>query len=237
MSGSSKGKPTLMELARVQQTVARRMAEAKATVPHFELTVEINMGDCLRLRDELKRVAPTHSDCPSVNDMIVKACGRALSEHPRANGSYHQGRFELFPRVNVGIAVASEETLLVPTVFDADRKSLAEIARTTTDLIERARTGAITPPELSGATFTVSNLGMFGIVAFSPVINPPQAAILATGEVRTQAHWDPAGQRFVPREAMLATLACDHRILYGADAARFLARVRELLERPLALTQ
>jgi pyruvate dehydrogenase E2 component (dihydrolipoamide acetyltransferase) len=234
---NAKGEPTLIQLTRVQQTVARRMAEAKATVPHFELTIEIDMGECLRLREELKGVSQPDSPCPSVNDMIVKACGRALSEHPRANGSYRDGRFELFPRVNVGIAVASEDALLVPTVFDADSKSLAQIARTSARLIERVRTGAIEPPELSGATFTVSNLGMFGILAFNPVINPPQGAILATGEVRTRAHWDHAVERFVPREVMLATLACDHRILYGADAARFLARIRELLERPLALTQ
>jgi pyruvate dehydrogenase E2 component (dihydrolipoamide acetyltransferase) len=232
----AKGELTVLELSRVQQTVARRMAEAKATVPHFYLTVEIDMGECLALRHQLKELSGPDSSVPTLNDFVVKACGRALTEHPRANGSYRDGRFELHSRINVGVAVASEGALVVPTVFDADSQSLGEIAGRTRALIERVRSRTITPPELSGATFTVSNLGMFGVVAFAPVINPPQGAILATGEVTTRPHWDPGAERFIPRESMIATLACDHRILYGADAARFLGRVRELLEHPIALT-
>jgi pyruvate dehydrogenase E2 component (dihydrolipoamide acetyltransferase) len=165
--------------------------------------------------------------------MVVKACALALREHPRANGSYRDGRFELHSRVNVGIAVAAKDALVVPTVFDADRKGLRQIASESRALAERVRGGEITPPELSGATFTVSNLGMYGIEGFSAVINPPQAAILAVGSIR---------ETVVVRDGEMTTahllsvdLACDHRILYGAPAAEFLARVRSLLEEPLSL--
>ena len=170
---------------------------------------------------------------PSFNDMVVKACALALREHPRANGAYRDGRFELYSRVNVGIAVAARDALVVPTIFDADRKGLWQIAAESRALAERVRDGSITPPELSGATFTVSNLGMFGIDSFAAVINPPQAAILAVGAIT---------ERPVARDGELATaqlmrvnLACDHRILYGAEGAEFLARVRTLLEEPLLL--
>jgi pyruvate dehydrogenase E2 component (dihydrolipoyllysine-residue acetyltransferase) len=135
--------------------------------------------------------------------------------------------------VNVGVAVAAPDALVVPTVFDADRKSLREIARETRALAERVRAGTVTPPELSGGTFTVSNLGMYGVTDFTAVINPPQAAILAVGALapRPVVH----DGTLVARHTMGVTLACDHRILYGADAAEFLARIRALLEQPLAL--
>ena len=135
----------------------------------------------------------------------------------------------------MGVAVAAEETLLVPTVFDADSKSVAEIARAARTLAARARDGSITPSELSGATFTVSNLGMFGIDSFSAVINPPQSAILAVGAMRPRAVVDQESGEIVARPTFELILACDHRVLYGADGARFLTYVRELLERPLSL--
>jgi len=171
---------------------------------------------------------------PTYNDMVVKACALALREHPAANGSYRDGRLQLHSRVNVGVAVAAAGALVVPTVFDADEKSLGEIARETHMLAERVRTGTVTPPELGGGTFTVSNLGMYGVHSFTAIINPPQAGILSVGVLapRAVAH---DGQ-VVARNVMTLTLACDHRILYGAEAAQFLARIRELLETPSALT-
>jgi pyruvate dehydrogenase E2 component (dihydrolipoamide acetyltransferase) len=148
---------------------------------------------------------------------------------------------QLHSRVNVGVAVAvdSDEgpaagALVVPTVFDAEEKSLGEIARETRAVAERVRNGTITPPELGGSTFTVSNLGMFGVSAFTAIVNPPQAAILSVGALAPRAIVREG--EVVVRSTMTVTLACDHRILYGADAARFLARVRELLEAPAALT-
>ena len=252
---SAKGETTTVELSRMQRTIARRMAESKATIPDFTLTADVDMERCVRLRAELKRLSHPSAGggaeqdgvaVPTYNDMIVKACALALREHPRANGSYRDGRFELHSRVNVGVAVAVDANqatsgaLVVPTVFDADLKALGEIARETRALAERVRDGTITPPELSGATFTVSNLGMYGIRQFTAIVNPPQVAILAIGTVEPRAVVPVGGGagsgEIVTRHTMSVTLSCDHRILYGADAALFLARVRELLEEPAALT-
>ena len=135
--------------------------------------------------------------------------------------------------MNVGIAVAAQDTLIVPTIFEADRKSLGQIARDARRLIERVRAGEITPPELSSGTFTVSNLGMYGIRRFTAVINPPQAAILAVGALEPRPVV--RDRKVEIRSMMELTLACDHRILYGADAAEFLSRIRERLEQPLLL--
>jgi pyruvate dehydrogenase E2 component (dihydrolipoamide acetyltransferase) len=230
---TAKGQVEVVELSKLQSTVARRMAESKATAPHFYLQAEIDMSRCVEARARLKAAAADGEVVPSFNDMVVKACALALREFPRANGAYRDGRFELYSRVNVGVAVAAQDALVVPTVFDADHKGLRQIATDVRELAQKVRDGKITPPELSGGTFTVSNLGMFGIDSFSAVINAPQAGILAVGAIR---------ERPVVREGevttahlMSANLACDHRILYGADGAEFLARIRTLLEEPLSL--
>jgi len=218
------------ELSRTQRTIAQRMAQSRATVPDFEVSVEIDMGACLRLRAELSG----HLDpVPSINDMVVRASALALREHPRVNGAYREEAFELHEAVNVGIAVAAQDALLVAVITGADRRPLGEIARETRRLAARARTGEITPPEISGATFTVSNLGMFGVDRFSAIINAPQAAILAVGAV-TERPVIRDGQ-LAAGQVMTATLAADHRILYGADAARFITDVRERLQAPLGL--
>ena len=230
---TAKGETTVVELNKLQQTIARRMAESKATAPHFYLTAEIDMGRAVQARRAIKAAASEGDVVPSFNDMVVKACAIALRELPKANGSYKDGRFELYSRVNVGVAVAAEGALVVPTVFDADRKGLRQIATDTRALAAKVREGTVTPPELSGATFTVSNLGMFGIVEFGAVVNSPQAAILAVGAIREE----PAVRdgQIVPAQLMKATLSCDHRILYGAEGAELLARVRALLEEPVSL--
>ena len=229
---TGRGDAETQELSRLQQTVARRMAESKATAPDFVLYVEVDMEEAVELRKQLKAAAGSRP-APSFNDLIVKASALALTEFPKANGAYRDGKFELYGRINVGVAVAGQDALVVPTVFDADRKSLGEIARESRALAEKVRDGKITPPELSGGTFTVSNLGMYGIDRITPVINPPQAAILGVGAMNPQ----PAvidGEVTV-RTRMTLTLVCDHRILYGADAAEFLGRIRERLEHPLSL--
>ncbi len=206
------------------------MSESKATAPHFYLEAEIDMSRAVEARGRIKATAAEGDVVPSFNDMVVKACALALREHPRANGAYRDGRFELYSRVNVGVAVAARDALVVPTVFDADRKGLRQIA---TDVAgagaagpRRARSRRRSSP---AATFTVSNLGMFGIDSFAAVINPPQAAILAVGAIT---------ERPVVRDGEIATahlmrvnLACDHRILYGAQGAEFLARVRDAARR------
>jgi pyruvate dehydrogenase E2 component (dihydrolipoamide acetyltransferase) len=249
---TAKGQTTTVQLSHTQQTVARRMAESKATIPDFSLQMDVDMEECVKLRAQLKLLAhpaapaepapPAEPDAPAAalaptyNDMVVKASALALREHPNANGSYRDGRVQLHSRVNVGVAVAAASSgeLAVPTVFDADEKSLGEIARETYAFAERVRAATITPPELGGATFTVSNLGMYGVRGFTAIINPPQAGILSVGalEPRAVVHQG----EMAARNTMTLTLACDHRILYGAEAAQFLARVRELLEAPAALT-
>ena len=231
---TAKGQVEVVELTKLQQTVARRMAESKATAPHFYLQAEIDMTAAVEGRGALKAQAKEGEPVPTFNDMVVKACGLALREYPRANGAYRDGKIELYSRVNVGVAVAAQEALVVPTVFDADRKGLRQISTETRALAARVRDGSITPPELSGGTFTVSNLGMYGISNFGAVINTPQAGILAVGELKAKPVVTESGE-IEARRLMGVTLACDHRILYGADGAQFLARVRELLESPLGL--
>jgi len=227
----ARGETTVEEPTRLQTLVARRMAESKATAPDIALSLTVDMTLAVELRARLKEVA---DPVPSFNDMVVKAAAIALREHPRVNGAYRDGRFELYERVNVGVAVAAPDALVVPTVFDADRKSLGQISRDVRALAQKVREKSVTPPELAGATFTVSNLGMYGIERFTAIINPPQAAILAVGKLSLRPAVDDGGQ-VVAREQMELSLICDHRILYGADGAQFLARVKDLLEQPLAL--
>jgi pyruvate dehydrogenase E2 component (dihydrolipoamide acetyltransferase) len=211
------------------------MAEAKATIPEFQVQTEVEMGAAVEFRAQLKQLASSRDEpAPSLNDLIVKACALSLGRHPRANGSYADGAFELHDRVNVGVAVAAQDALVVPVIHDAGIKTLGQIAAIGRRLVESVRAGTITPPELSGATFTVSNLGMYGMTAITPVINPPQAAILGVGAIRDVLGRD-AGGEIVDRQLLTLTLSCDHRILYGADAAQFLAAIKQLLESPASL--
>jgi pyruvate dehydrogenase E2 component (dihydrolipoamide acetyltransferase) len=222
-AATGRGEVTVLEPTRAQQQHARRVAESRATVPDVTLATDADMTAAVQLRARLRDAAGAGAPVPTLNDLVVKAAALALREHPRVNGSYRDGRFELYGRVNVGVAVATDAAPVTPTVFDADAKPLERVAAETRALAARARAGEITQPELSAGTFTVSNLGMLGVTAFAAVIAPPQAAVLAVGAVRKDG-------------AMALTISCDHRILYGADAARFLATVRAALEAPEALT-
>jgi pyruvate dehydrogenase E2 component (dihydrolipoamide acetyltransferase) len=227
---SGKGTAEAVEPTRLQSLIARRMAEAKATIPHFQVETEVAIDGLLDFRAQIKESGDT---APSLNDLIIKACALALRSHPRANSSYRDGRFEFYSRVNVGIAVAAEGALVVPTIFDADQKSLGQIAAESRRLATQVREGTVTPADLSGATFTVSNLGMYGMTAIVPVVNPPQSAILGVGAAReVLARVD---GEIVDRHLMTLTLSCDHRILYGADAAEFLSAIRAALEMPMRL--
>jgi pyruvate dehydrogenase E2 component (dihydrolipoamide acetyltransferase) len=233
VAGSGKGETTVQRLTRTQQVIARRMAESKATIPDYNVTTEVDMAAAVSLREQMKAAATERLRAPSFNDMVIKAVALALREFPKANGAYRDGQWELYSRVNVGVAVATDDGLIVPTVFDADKKALGEISRDARALATRVRAGKITPPELSGATFTVSNLGMFGTTEFTAVIVPGQAAILSVGALRDE----PVVQdgQVVPGKRMSITMTSDHRILNGAEAAQFIARVRELLETPFSL--
>ncbi|HEX6952058.1 MAG TPA: dihydrolipoamide acetyltransferase family protein [Gaiellaceae bacterium] len=226
------GEGTVVELSPTQATIARRMAESAATIPVFTVSADADVSQIVAQRRN------AHGDgraaSPSLNDFVVKAAALALEEFPRFNASWLDGRIELHSRVNVGIAVATEDALLVPVVVDAAARTLGEIASETRRLAEAARQRTLRPEELQGATFTVSNLGMFGVRSFTAIIDPPQTAILAVGSSRRAAFEEgPGGVSF--REVMTLTLSCDHRVVYGADGARFLSRLCELLEQPLAL--
>ena len=230
---SGRGTVTSTEPTRTQTLIARRMAESRATVPSFTVQISVDMTTATTLRAELKASSSEGQAVPTINDMVVKASALALREQPQANGAWRDGHFEHYSRVNIGVAVAGPGTLVVPTVFDADAKTLAEISAETGELAARVRAGTITPPQTSGGTFSVSNLGMFGVRSFDAVINTPQVAILAVGAVEQRPAVHEGG--IEPRMLMELTLACDHRILYGADGAKLLARIKELLEAPLSL--
>ena len=224
--------PRIQELTRAQRLIAERMTQAKSTVPDFTIETEVAMDQAVALRMQLKSLREA-SAVPSLNDLVIKAAALALRHHPRANASYVDGRFHLHQQINVGIAVAAPEVLLVPTIFGADTKSLHSIAVEAQDLAERARHQRLTPRELEGGTFTVSNLGMFGVTAVAPILFVPQAAILGVGAIREIVRLREG--KPVAEATMTLSLTCDHRVLYGADAARFLADVRALLEAPLGL--
>jgi pyruvate dehydrogenase E2 component (dihydrolipoamide acetyltransferase) len=214
-----KGETTIVEPSRAQRTLGRRAAESRATIPDLELGAEIEMTAALAL-------ARDH-DC-SQTAVLVRACGLALREVPAANGTYRDGRFELHSRINIGVVVAGDEVPAAPTVFDADRKQLGEIDAEIEALAASARAGALTSPELAGATFTVADLGPLGVDRPGIVIAGGQAAAVAAGTIREA----PVVRKgaIVPGHLMALMLACDHRILYGTDAARLLARMKQLLE-------
>lgn len=227
-----KGVPQILQLNRTQELIARRMTESKASVPEFALQTRVDMSAAMRLRAELKE-ATSGEAVPSLNDFLIRACALSLPHHPKANGRYADGVFELYPRINVGFAVATPDSLVVPTIFDADTKSLRQIGRESRALIAQAKDAALNPRDLSGGTFTISNLGMFGVTSFTAIINAPQAAILAVGAVHATPVIRDGG--LDSAQMLDLTLTCDHRILYGADAAGLLAEIKGLLERPLAL--
>jgi pyruvate dehydrogenase E2 component (dihydrolipoamide acetyltransferase) len=227
-----KGEVTTRDLTPTETTIARRMVESATTTPVLTAAMDADVSLIVALRRSAREAGDA---VPSLNDFVVKAAALALREHPRLNASYAEGSMETYSRVNVGIAVATDDALLVPVVLDADRRSLAEIAGESRRLADAARRRTLTPDELHHATFTVSNLGMFGVRSFTAIVDAPQAAILAVGATRREPFEEGAG-RMAFRDVLTMTITCDHRIVYGAHAAQFLSRLRELLERPLALT-
>jgi pyruvate dehydrogenase E2 component (dihydrolipoamide acetyltransferase) len=229
-TADARGEVRVIELTATQATVARRMAQSAAEIPSFTVSADADVSEVVALRRGARKES---ADTPSLNDFVVKAAALTLREFPRFNASYLDGRIECYSRVNVGVAVAAEEALLVPVIADADRRSLAEIAAEGRRLAEAARNRTLEPGELQGGTFTVSNLGMFGVRSFTAIVDLPQTAILAVGSVRREPVED--GSTIVFRDVLSVTLTCDHRVVYGADAARFLSRLCELLSRPLLL--
>jgi pyruvate dehydrogenase E2 component (dihydrolipoyllysine-residue acetyltransferase) len=219
-------------LNKMRQAIARRMTESKTTAPHFYVTVEINMTEAMKMREQLNAVA-ADAEKVSVNDLIVAATARTLTKFPNFNASFRDGALEMHAQVNLGMAVALDDGLITPVLRDANKKTLKAIAAESKALGERARTNKLRADDLSGGTFTVSNLGMFGVDEFVAIINPPEAAILAAGAVMPRAIVVDGNVRAAPM--MKATLSTDHRVADGAQAARFLQEFKKLLENPMNL--
>ena len=218
-------------LSPMRAAIAKRMPLAKAPVPHFYVTSEVAMDRAWELREELNRLEGQPKI--SLNDLVVRACALALLRHPGVNASLQGEAIRVFHRVHMGIAVALDEGLITPVLRDCHARSLAQIAVESRDLAERARARKLRAQELSGATFSISNLGMYDVAEFSAIINPPEGAILAVGSVRQVPVVTDAGLGVGRRMAL--TLSCDHRVMDGAMGARFLQDVKRLLEEPLRL--
>jgi pyruvate dehydrogenase E2 component (dihydrolipoamide acetyltransferase) len=211
-------------LSRIRRLGAERTARSFSEVPHFYLTRDMEAD---RLVELLARLRSRMDPAPSVTELLVLAVSRTLRDHPRLNGRYADGELEVHDDVNVRIAVATDEGLVVPVIAKADTLSLRELVPKVKDLVRRAREHKLSPEKLSGGTFTISNLGMMGIDSFDAIINTPEAAILAVGRVRTVPEWRDGG--WVPRRVISATLSVDHRVADGADGARFLADLQSVL--------
>jgi pyruvate dehydrogenase E2 component (dihydrolipoamide acetyltransferase) len=219
-----------LPLSNMRKTIAKRLSESKFTAPHYYVTVEIDMDAAALLREQIQRLEEAKV---SYNDLVVKACARALTRFPMVNASWAGDKIVTHAEVHVGIAVAMPDGLITPVVRNADRKSILEIAHEVRDLATRARDKKLKPEEFTGSTFTVSNLGMYDVTAFTAIINPPDSAILAVGAVRKVPVVD--GDEIRPGHRMSVTLSSDHRVIDGAMAAQFLAEVRRLLESPISL--
>ncbi|MGH7277426.1 MAG: dihydrolipoamide acetyltransferase family protein, partial [Candidatus Rokuibacteriota bacterium] len=218
-------------LSQMRATIAKRMPLSKAPVPHFYLTSEVAMERAWELREELNGLEGQPKI--SVNDMIVRACALTLLQHPGVNASFQGESIRVYARAHIGIAVALEEGLITPVLRDCHAKSLGRIATESRDLAERARARKLKASELSGATFSISNLGMYDVTDFSAIINPPEGAILAVGAVRTVPVV--SGDGLGVGRRMMMTLSCDHRVMDGAMGARFMQDLTRLLEEPLRL--
>jgi pyruvate dehydrogenase E2 component (dihydrolipoamide acetyltransferase) len=217
-------------LNRLRQITAQRTTEAHQTIPHFYLTMEIDMEEALALRQRLNQL--DESLRVSINDLIVKACAVAIEQHPIVNATYQNGQLVHPNGIHIGIAVAVEQGLLVAVLKHCEGKSLRRIAQESQTLIQKAREGKLLPDEMTGNTFTVSNLGMFGIEQFTAIINPPASAILAVGATRRVPVVQEDGA-IVARHRMKVTLSCDHRVLDGAVGAQFLQTLKQVLENSL----
>lgn len=214
-----KGETTIADPGRAAAALARRTAEARATIPDLELETVIDAGALITRQRE--------TAC-SRSALLLSACAAALRGVPRANAAYRDGRYELYSRINVAFAVTTDDAQLTPTILDADQKSLGQLNAEIDDLTARARAGELTPPELAGATFTLCDLGELGPHRWTLPLTPPQAAMLTAGSIRAAAVVRDGA--VVAGQELQLTLACDHRILFGTRAAEFLSRIAERLE-------
>ena len=219
----------VITLSSTRKTIARRLTEAWAA-PVFQLGVSIDMSETLHLREQLVARLAEGDAKPTVNDLLTKFVGVALMQHRALNATFTGDEIHRHPGAHVGMAVAAPNGLVVPVIRDADRRSVQEIARARADLVGRARDGKLTLPDMEGGTFTISNLGMFGVEQFVAVLNPPQVAILAVGAVKETPVVVDGAVDIAPM--MQVVLTCDHRAIDGADGAEFLRTLVALVEQP-----
>ena len=227
LGGPPKIKETV-KLTPMRRIVGERMSKSKQTAPHFYLTMDADITEITRRRSTLKEKG--EQLVPSINDFILSACARALRDFPSLNAAFTDHGVEIYSDINIGVAVALEEGLVVPVIRNADRLSLQELAKVSRELAEKAQNKKLFPLDYEGGTFTVSNLGMLGIDSFIAIINPPQCAILAVGQVGPRVV--PHGEGIAVRPIMTMSLSADHRVVDGAIAARFLQEVKRVLEAP-----
>lgn len=223
--------PQLVPHSKMRHTIARRMSEAKRDIPHFYVTTEIDMGTAMQARQMLKEAGRIPN--LTVTHLVVRALTLALVEHPRVNASWQEQGLAVHPHVNIGIAVAVDDGLIVPVLKRCEDLSLKQVADAVVALSEKARSGRFSGDDLTGGTFSLSNLGMLDVEEFSAIINPPQAALLATGAVKDRPVVRDG--RLAVAKTMRATLSCDHRVLNGVEAGRFLETLKALLENPVLL--
>ena len=212
----------------MRRIVGQRMTQSKQSAPHFYISMDVDMTVVTKFRSSAKERGD--QSIPSVNDFILQAAARALKDFPSMNSSFTEQAIQQHADINIGVAVALEEGLVVPVIRNADRLSLMELAKQSRELADKAQNKKLIPLDYEGGTFTVSNLGMLGVDSFIAIINPPQCAILAVGRVAPRVVTD--GDGIEIKSTMTATLSADHRVVDGASAARFLQRVKQALETP-----
>ena len=221
---------TEVPVSQMRKTIARRLADSKFTAPHFYLTMEINMDKAVEARGAMNEYSPVKL---SYNDMVIKAAAIALRQHPQVNSSWMGDKIRTNQHIHVGVAVAVEDGLLVPVVRFADNKTLSQISAEVKELAEKAKTKKLQPAEWEGNTFSISNLGMYGIDEFTAIINPPNACILAIGGMKETVIVKNGEMR--PGHIMKVTLSCDHRVVDGVVGSKFLQTFKNLLEEPVRL--
>ncbi len=222
-----------VKVSQMRKTIARRLTESLSPVPHFFLTIEVDMARVMEARKSVNAAVEKDGDRVSVNDFVLRATGAALRKHPACNAAWHDDTIRRFDHVHVGVAVAVEDGLITPVIRHADRKGLVQISREVKELAGRAREKRLKPEEYTGSTFSISNLGMFGIREFTAIINPPEAGILAVGAIE-EIPVVVDGELAV-RPRMRVTMSCDHRVIDGATGAQFLQTLRAMLEEPAAI--
>ena len=224
----------LLPLSRTRRQIARVTTRSKSEKPHFYVNVDVDMTDAMALRSQINAALAADGVRVTVNDMIIAASAIALKRFPKFNAYYEEGGVRMNDGVNVGVAMALEEGLIMPAIVGAGGMSLREIAQASKDLSERAQRGALSAPEYSGGTFAISNMGMMGVTGFTAIIQPPQTAVLAVGAVQKRA-MVADDDRIAVRQMMTATLSADHRIVDGAEGAMFVNEIKSLLENPLSV--